>query len=35
MYALSPCMDPASMAKQSGLNPPEKSKSPIKYKHIF
>ena len=35
IHALSSSMDPASMAKQSYLNPPEKSKTPIKYKHIF
>ena len=28
-------MDPASMAKRSDLNPPEKFKIPIKYIHIF
>ena len=26
-------MDPASIAKESNLNPPEKSKILIKYKH--
>ena len=28
-------MDPASMPKESDFNPLEKSKIPIKYKHIF
>ena len=32
---LSASMDPASMAKQSDLNLPEKSKIPTKKKHIF
>ena len=35
IYALSASMDYASIAKQSDLNPPEKSKIPIKYKRIF
>ena len=35
VYALSASTDPTSMAKQSDLNPQEKSKIPIKYKHIF
>ena len=28
-------MDPASVVKQSDLNPPEKPKISVKYKHIF
>ena len=28
-------MDPASMAKLQNVNPPEKSKTPTKYKHDF
>ena len=32
---MSVSMDPASMTKRSDLNPPEKSKIPIKYKSIF
>ena len=35
IYVLSASMDPASMTKQSDLNPPEKSKIFIKYRHIF
>ena len=35
IYALNASMDPASMAKRSDLNPSEKSKIPVKYKHIF
>ena len=32
---MSASMDPAYMGKQSDLNPPEKSKIAIEYKHIF
>ena len=32
---LSASMDPASMAKQSDLNPPEKSKIPTKKTYFF
>ena len=35
VYALSASMGPAAMAKQTDLNPPEKSKIPVKYKHIY
>ena len=35
IYALNASMDPASLAKWSDLNPLEKSKIPVKYKHIF
>ena len=35
IYTLSSCKDPAFMTKQSNLNPPEKSKIPIKYNHFF
>ena len=31
---ISAFIDPASMTKQSDLNPSEKSKIPIKYKHV-